>query len=64
LRAACAWAAGISERLRFHLTTKKPVFLRTSFNDFFNKSGVDLLDGNGWDHPGAGYKVAGNKKFR
>ena len=32
--------------------------------DFFNKSGVDLLDGNGWDHPGAGYKVAGNKKIQ
>ena len=30
--------------------------------DFFNKSGVDLLDGNGKDDLCAGYKVAGDEK--
>ena len=30
--------------------------------DFFKQSGVDLLDGNGWDDRGAGYKVAGDEK--
>ena len=30
--------------------------------DFFNKSGVDLLDDNGWDDRGAGYKVMGDEK--